>query len=414
MNAWYWASASCIGTAHVHNGQPLQDAHACRVLRLPVAAPVQASVQIESAPTLLIAVVSDGAGSASHGRQGAVLTCRTLTQAAIRYAERSSDQSSDRDLSTVDPAGGVQLPDEPECRRWIARLQRRIHSAASARGLQPRDFACTLVFVLSDGRRTLVLHVGDGGVVARRAEEKETALQRLVECAGAAHQAKESAATVVHDGRHEAKAPDIMKADVEGRPTPDEDTTAGRIVAPAWRVLSWPEHGEYASSTSFVTDTPADSVRMRVFVEPFDSFVLFSDGLERQVLNLEEKTPFIPFFSAVSEPPRVQAQRLRRQSAVMARVGTVVTVENEPTAVADEADAGTTETDRAQWNETSAAAGQETATGVDDEARMEQDERARTGGNIRSLSGQLLSYLDSAAVNARTDDDKTLVVAVLA
>ena len=34
-------------------------------------------------------------------------------------------------------------------------------------------------------------------------------------------------------------------------------------------------------------------------------------------------------------------------------------------------------------------------------------------GKAHTLSGQLKAYLDSEAVNSRTDDDKTLVMAVL-
>ena len=108
-----------------------------------------------------------------------------------------------------------------------------------------------------------------------------------------------------------------------------------------WQALSWPDHGEYASTTRFITDEPPTPLRTNITRQPIDALALFSDGIERMVLDMATQTPFARFFSTMAAP-----------------------LPKEP-------------------------------------------------GKANTLSGQLKAYLDSEAVNSRTDDDKTLVMAVL-
>lgn len=265
---WHWASASVAGSSHRRAGQPLQDAHVCRQLPGGVWA----------------AVLSDGAGSARHGGAGAALACRHLMQAVRRHGGLGAQ------AGVALPDGG--LPSDDLCRQWLAQLRDRLVGVASRRGLAARDFACTLVMAISTGTQTLVLHVGDGGAVARCAD-------------------------------------------------------TGR-----WQVLSWPQHGEYASTTAFVTD-PAAALRISRLDAAIDGLVLFSDGLERQVLDWAAHTAFSPFFTAMAAP--------------LLAVAPAIDV-----ARADDAFAG----------------------------------------RLPGLCRQLAQYLGSPAVTARTDDDTTLVVAV--
>ena len=272
MKHWSWIAATSTGTSHLKHDLPLQDAQACAVVSL------RSDSQTCDAEWF-VAVTCDGAGSASHGRQGAIISCRTIRQAARRHlAEGSAPAASSLQESRLTASA---LPSADTVRTWVDEARQRIRSAAERRGLSAREFACTLVLALSNGQETLVAHIGDGGIVARLA-----------------------------DGG-------------------------------TWQALSWPDHGEYASTTRFVTDEPPTPLRTNITRQPIDALALFSDGIERMVLDMATQTPFARFFSAMAAP-----------------------LPKEP-------------------------------------------------GKAHTLSSQLKSWLNSEAVNSRTDDDKTLVMAVL-
>ena len=279
MKHWSWASASCIGTSHSQSGQPLQDAHTCRMI-YPAGVPGASASSLHPAPTQatgaddgntapwLLAIACDGAGSATHSRLGAVLTCRTLSQAVHRYFEQGSYLPPGHNLPSghnLPPGGAASpggmpgngpsaafghgsqpyppgLPDDATLHVWIERARQRIALAAARRGLQPRDFACTLLLALSNGRQTLVAHTGDGGIVAHHAQTQ------------------------------------------------------------TWQTLSWPEHGEFAATTRFITDTPPEQTRIGRFDAPFDALAVFTDGIERLVLDMKTRTPHAPFFGAMTTP----------------------------------------------------------------------------------------------------------------
>src|SRR5258708_36290408 len=63
---WRYAAASVIGTSHTKQGTNCQDANDCQIYQLP------------TSETVLVGVVSDGAGSARFGGGGAALCCSTL------------------------------------------------------------------------------------------------------------------------------------------------------------------------------------------------------------------------------------------------------------------------------------------------------------------------------------------------
>ena len=157
----------------------------------------------------------------------------------------------------------------------------RITTAAKNRDKTARDFATTMICVISDGTETVVAHVGDGCAVVQDASDR------------------------------------------------------------AWHALSWPSHGEYASTTFFMTDDPQPKLVIRRRSQPISAIVAFTDGLERLALEFATERPHAPFFDAIIGP--VAASRV---------------------------------------------------VGRDD-----------------ALSAALARYLDGDAINARTDDDKTLLVA---
>lgn len=214
---------------------------------------------------MFFAVVSDGAGSASHGGQGASLTCRVLAIHARAHFRKTTNLPSDEDIVA-----------------WVDAAKDNIWVAATQRGLQLRNFAATLVCVISNGNDTVIAHVGDG-------------------CA-------------------------VMK--ILGNDN--------------WIAASWPNHGEYASTTFFVTDDKELKLRITRLAVEVVACAVFTDGIERLALDFRNNIPFEPFFNAVMNP-----------------------------VIASE----------------------------------------RRGHDVR-LSEKLRDFLNSDSVNARTDDDKSLILAV--
>ena len=177
-------------------------------------------------------------------------------------------------------ARGGELDDEA-LRTVLDAARDRIAHVAATRQLAPRDFAATVIAAIANSAGTTVLHIGDGSAVAE-----------------------------------------------------DRDG--------AWHALSWPAHGEYASTTYFVTDD-APQLRITRSELPSRTLVLFTDGLERLALDFAKQEPHSPFFSALAAPVHASAIE----------------------------------------------------------------------GRNRDLSTALASFLGSEKVNARTDDDKTLLVAAM-
>lgn len=104
----------------------------------------------------------------------------------------------------------------------------------------------------------------------------------------------------------------------------------------------WPERGEYANTTAFITDIEvADHLMHEVARGPIDELAVFTDGIQALVLDYRAQAVHSPFFRKMLAPLRSIPER----------------------------------------------------------------------GQLASLSAALAAYLDSAPVNERTDDDKTLVLA---
>jgi hypothetical protein len=247
--SWTWTTATCRGTSHVRAGTRCQDQAEC--------------VALGPSASTLLAIVSDGAGSASFGGQGAALVCRSI----ITHARAHFRQSA-------------TLPTEADAWTWLDDARDRIAVAANRRSIERREFAATLVAVITGDDGGLILHVGDGAAVVK--------------------------------------------------------------IGDAWLSPSWPEAGEYASTTFFVTEDPAPRLRV-TRIEPAQRVAVFSDGLERLVLDFAQKRPHAPFFERMFGP----------------------------------------------------------FAGSD-----------RVGSN-KELTAALRRYLDSAPVNERTDDDKSLILAIM-
>jgi hypothetical protein len=176
-----------------------------------------------------------------------------------------------------------ELPDDETLWSWTDEVRENLSLASANRGVGRKSFAATLVAVIATPSSYVSLHIGDGGIVGRN------------------------------------------------------------ISSGGWQTVSWPEHGDYASTTYFITDEP--EVRMRVTRQErnFDALAIFSDGIERLALSFAKTEPHGPFFDSMFR-----------------------------------------------------AVGASRAKGCD-----------------LDLSRKLAGFLDSPAINSRTDDDKSLILAVL-
>ena len=68
----------------------------------------------------------------------------------------------------------------------------------------------------------------------------------------------------------------------------------------AWQPVLWPDHGEYVNTTRFLTDADAlEHLRIEELTGPIVSVCLFSDGIERLVLDFRARTAHAPFFESL-------------------------------------------------------------------------------------------------------------------
>jgi hypothetical protein len=140
----------------------------------------------------------------------------------------------------LDHAGRLPHPDVMAC--WMLLARHRIAQAAAAHGLEPCEFATTAVMAMSDASVTVTVHVGDGAVVAR----------------------------------------DAVTGD--------------------WLALSWPEHGEYANTTRFLTDADGPAIRVAVHDGCIDRIAVMTDGLERLALNFAATRVHAAFMEPMAAP----------------------------------------------------------------------------------------------------------------
>ncbi|MXN64628.1 protein phosphatase 2C domain-containing protein [Stappia sp. GBMRC 2046] len=136
--------------------------------------------------------------------------------------------------------GQSELPSDDELADWVDELRDQIADIANRRGSTRRQFAATLAAILVSPVEVLTLHVGDSAIVGRRDAE--------------------------------------------------------------WDVLCWPENGEYASSTYFVTDDPAPRLNLARQHRKHDAFAIFSDGVGDLALSHLEQVAHPRFFEPMMRP----------------------------------------------------------------------------------------------------------------
>lgn len=125
---------------------------------------------------------------------------------------------------------------------WLDDIRERINIRSKKEKLRPREYAATLVAAIIGAESALVVHIGDGAAVLRNQATGE------------------------------------------------------------WIVPSWPYHGEYASTTRFVVDDPQPVINLVLTEGTFDRTAVFSDGMERLVLDHRERSAPTTFFDRLTGP----------------------------------------------------------------------------------------------------------------
>jgi len=212
-----WIAASAIGTSHTKSGLRLQDAYS--VCEFPTGQ--------------LLAIVSDGAGSAQYGGQSAWLVCRLLKGFVREWFLHHS-----------------AIPPEDQILDWIDQIRDSIGVAATNRGSSSREFAATLAALIVTPDDTLALQIGDSAIAAR------------------------------NNGR--------------------------------WETLCWPENGEYASSTYFITDSPEVRLNYLPYPAHFDAYAVFSDGIVDIALDQQTQNAHPGFFEPMIKPVDNQQQHRKK------------------------------------------------------------------------------------------------------
>jgi len=129
--------------------------------------------------------------------------------------------------------------------REAATLARqRLVEAAVNRQVRPRDLACTALAVILTPMSGAALQIGDGAIVIAEREQ-------------------------------------------------------------AWRCVFWPQKGEYANSTFFLSDERAvENASVRMLGDDVSEVALFSDGLEQLALHFASRSAHAPFFRSLFAPLR--------------------------------------------------------------------------------------------------------------
>jgi len=137
---------------------------------------------------------------------------------------------------------------------WIELIGQRIADRAEAEGQTPRDFAATLLAVAVDAEYALCMQIGDGAIVLGNGEE--------------------------------------------------------------YLPVFWPQNGEYANMTYFVTDRrAAEQLQFTTLAGPIADVALLSDGLQMLALRYNTREAHVPFFQPMFARLRAEAEGESQQLA---------------------------------------------------------------------------------------------------
>jgi len=144
MGDWLLAKASVKGTSHINSGSPCQDASIIRT---------------DHSGKWLIAVASDGAGSAKRADEGADFVTDKFANALTELS---------KELESQKPGSWVS----DFVINVILKTRSHLRNQAGDEGIQ--DFNCTLVACLLGLEGGFSIHIGDGAIFGQRQDPSST------------------------------------------------------------------------------------------------------------------------------------------------------------------------------------------------------------------------------------------------
>ena len=147
QRGWRRVVARRRGTSHARTGTECQD--------FGVAAQLASSAR-ES--PLLVAIVSDGAGSARHSARGSELACEGLLDAVEAWTRRTAADGGPEDEPTADGLREAAVG-------WVRFAKLAVEAAALAAENSARQYACTLLALVAASTWRVCLQIGDGAIV---------------------------------------------------------------------------------------------------------------------------------------------------------------------------------------------------------------------------------------------------------
>ena len=139
---WRVAQASVIGTFHQISGLPCQDSSDHRIVEV-------------GDQSYLIAVVSDGAGSAPYSDQGSSYAC----DAMIGLVHKFICAGSNLGQLTREVAVG-----------WVSEVAEGVKKLAGESGRSGREYDCTLLVAVVAREQAVFFQVGDGAIVTTHSD----------------------------------------------------------------------------------------------------------------------------------------------------------------------------------------------------------------------------------------------------
>jgi hypothetical protein len=75
-----------------------------------------------------------------------------------------------------------------------------------------------------------------------------------------------------------------------------------------WSWVFWPQRGEFANATAFLTDDDAlEQIEVEISCRHVEEIAVLTDGIERMVLKYDTHTVFSPFFETMFSPIRASS-----------------------------------------------------------------------------------------------------------